>query len=86
MIDRGTRGVGCRACDLLPDEAVREDVLDRLEPADGPTELLTPLGILRSELLRSLGDSQQEPRCQGRPLAPHPIRQGCIADHLTRRQ
>src|SRR5262249_13211823 len=78
-VDRGARG-------LLAHEDVGEHVLQRLEGADRPPDLLAPLGVVGRELGRRLGDPEQLRRDKRRALEAQLPRRAPVADALALRQ
>jgi hypothetical protein len=75
-----------RARHFGTDEHVGEQVLDRLERADGPVELPTLLGVGNGELGARPGGADEERRRHHRTLELPPAHEIGIADRLTRRE
>ena len=84
IVERGAGRVDRRARDLLARVAVGEDVLDRLEAADRPVELLAPASRTRWRApgVRS-AIAEQQPGGERRALEPQSRAMRGVGDPLA---
>src|SRR5262245_42203663 len=86
VVERRAGGVARRAAGLLRRVAVGEDVLDSLEAADRAVELLALLRVLGGDLLRALGNPEQQRCGECAALEPEPRRRRGVGDAIARGQ